>query len=316
MNIIDVTLRDGGHLMDFDWDVEFAKEYYHLLSNIDEVNIIELGYWKQTAKSNNRFYGLNYDEVINITGSKGNRNVSVMIDYHYCLKDVKEYPTINQNEICMIRLCSRKEDIDEALEFGEKLKEYSKLNVSFNIFNASNYSKEELDEIADKVANSNLDYIYFADTHGSMDLEFDLEKFEYMISILKQHNKKVGFHLHDHNGKGYFNYRQLSENGFDSTDTSVRGMGKGSGNLKLEFILNKDNLLPLTELIHKYSNFLKTNPTTYELITSKYSITDNYAKEGKKYNMSISDFDKFCKTIIGYDKDSYKPELLKKWLER
>ncbi|CAG7581533.1 MAG: 4-hydroxy-2-oxovalerate aldolase [uncultured marine phage] len=313
MNIIDVTLRDGGHLMNFDWDVEFAKEYYTLLSTLEDVNYIELGYWKQTEKSLNRFYGLNFDEVLNLTGGKGLNNVSIMIDYHYCLKDVTEYPRDDQNEIAMIRLCSRKEDIDEALKFGEELKAYTNLNVSFNIFNASNYTKEELDSISEKVAKSSLNYIYFADTHGTMDMETDFDKFTYMIEVLKKNDKKVGFHLHDHNGKGYFNYRTLLKTNIDSMDTSVKGMGKGSGNLRLEYVISKDNLMPLTELIHKYSDLFITNPSAYELITSKYGMTDNYAKDGIKKNMSISDFDKYCSLIKGLDKDSYNPNIINTW---
>ena len=310
MNIIDVTLRDGGHLMDFDWDMNFAKEYYQLLSSFNDINYIELGYWKQTSKSTNTFYDLNFESVKEITGGKGNRNVSIMIDYHYCNKDLNVYPTSGQNEISMIRLCSRKEDITDALIFGETLKKTTNLNVSFNIFNSSNYTKDELDNIAGKVAISNLDYIYFADTHGSMDMEEDIFKFQNIVRILKENGKKVGFHLHDHNGKGYFNYRQLEKNGFFSTDTSVRGMGKGSGNLKLEHVVDKKNLLSLTELIEKYSAFLKTTPLSYELITSKYGITDNYAKEANEKKISIRNFDYICSQIEGLDRDSYNSNIL------
>ena len=32
MNIIDVTLRDGGFTCDFDWPIKIAQEYYELLS--------------------------------------------------------------------------------------------------------------------------------------------------------------------------------------------------------------------------------------------------------------------------------------------
>lgn len=309
MNIIDVTLRDGGHLVDFDWDIKFAKEYYQLLSSFDDVDYIELGYWKQTEKSENDFYNLDFEKVKKITNSGSKNNVSIMIDYHYCSHNVNDYPTIDQNEIAMIRLCSRKEDIDNALEFGQKLKRYSGLNVSFNVFNASNYTEEELDSIAEKIGQSSLDYIYFADTHGTMDMEHDFSKFVNIISILKKHGKKVGFHLHDHNGKGYFNYRYLLSTNIDSLDTSVRGMGKGSGNLKLEFVLSKDRLHELASLINKYQSFLKTNPTAYELITSKYGITDNYAKFANEINMDIDQFDIFCSNVKELDRDTYNENL-------
>ena len=79
LQILDVTLRDGGHTCDFDWPMEFAQEYYDLMCQLG-VSYVELGYWKQSAKSQNRFYKLNQDTVNEITGGKGKKNVSVMID--------------------------------------------------------------------------------------------------------------------------------------------------------------------------------------------------------------------------------------------
>jgi 4-hydroxy 2-oxovalerate aldolase len=310
MNIIDVTLRDGGHLMDFNWDLNFTREYYNLLSSFNSVDTIELGYWKQTSKSKNDYYNLDMEKIYRVTDKQGYNNISIMIDYHYCTHDVTEYPTNDeQNEVSMIRLCARKEDINEALIFGEKLKEYTKLNVSFNVFNASNYTKAELDNIADIVSESTLDYVYFADTHGAMDVKKEFNKFENIVNTLKRNGKKVGFHLHDHSGKGYYNFMNLSDLGFESSDTSVRGMGKGSGNLRLEYITENEELTKLASLINKY-DFLKTNPNAYELITAKYSLTDNYAKEALANDIRVEDFDRFCSKIEGLDRDTYNSKLL------
>ncbi len=60
MDIVDVTLRDGGFTCDFDWPIEFAREYYNLMTELG-VSCIELGYWKQSSKSQNRFFNLDYD---------------------------------------------------------------------------------------------------------------------------------------------------------------------------------------------------------------------------------------------------------------
>ena len=50
MQIIDVTLRDGGHVREFNWPIKFAQDHYKSLCNIPEIKFIELGYWKQTSK--------------------------------------------------------------------------------------------------------------------------------------------------------------------------------------------------------------------------------------------------------------------------
>ena len=243
MQIIDVTLRDGGHVRDFNWPIRFAQKHYLSLSKIPEIKFIELGYWKQTSKSKNTFYNLDFKKVKKITQEKKLKNVSIMIDYHYCSKDLSDYPNNKQKEIAMIRVCSRKEDIPKALKFAENLKKQTRLNVSFNIFNSTNYKKNELLKVCKMVAKHKIDYVYFADTHGDMDLEKLYKKFKKPLSILNKSGKKIGMHLHDHSGKGYFNFRQLKKYNIDKCDSSIRGMGKGFGNLRTEQIVNPKYLI-------------------------------------------------------------------------
>ena len=39
---------------------------------------------------------------------KNFKNISIMIDYHYCSKNLLDYPTNKQKKIGMIRMTSRK----------------------------------------------------------------------------------------------------------------------------------------------------------------------------------------------------------------
>ena len=70
MQIIDVTLRDGGHVRKFNWPIRYAQDHYRTLSKIPDIKYIELGYWKQTSKSSNPFYNLNLQTVNKITSKK------------------------------------------------------------------------------------------------------------------------------------------------------------------------------------------------------------------------------------------------------
>ena len=80
--------------------------------------------------------------------------------------------------------------------------------------------------------------MYFADTHGGLDLVENLEMFKRYTKLIKKIGMIPGLHLHDHSGKAYFNYRNLVEAGFDATDVSLGGLGKGLGNLKLEHVFD------------------------------------------------------------------------------
>ena len=235
-----------------------------------------------------------------------------MIDYHYCSKNLNDYPTNKQKEIGMIRMCSRKEDIKKALDFGEKLKKHTKINVSFNVFNVANYTKQELINTCKQISKYRMDYVYFADTHGGMDLSQLLKKFKRPIKLLKSSGKEVGMHLHDHSGRGYFNFRELKKYKVFMSDASVRGMGKGFGNLRLEHIVNTKHLSTLAKLINNYNTLLVMPPNPYTLITSKYNITDNYAAQGKQLSIPMKKFEKFCSQVKGTDRDSFNKNLILK----
>jgi hypothetical protein len=48
---------------------------------------------------------------------------------------------------------------------------------------------------------------------------------------------QLGFHLHDHFQMSVANALMLKDCGYDLTDVSITGEGKGGGNLKTEFII-------------------------------------------------------------------------------
>ena len=314
IQIVDVTLRDGGFTCDFDWPIEFAQEYYKVMSMLG-VSYVEMGYWKQTKKSKNRFFDLNMDTINEVTGGQGKNNVSVMIDYHYCSKDLNDYPTTEQNEIKMIRMTCRKDMVEEGYEFAVKLKEHTGLDIAFNLFNTTNYSDEELHSALDIVLDSDFDIIGFADTHGHLNLYRDIKRYEQFFKRIKDSGKKTCFHLHNHTGKAYMNYIKCLESIYvDFCDTSVMSLGKGAGNLKLENVLDDDKSLLLNEFIHKYYHSLfKKTVSPFFMVTGRYGITDHYAVQAQKLGISMGDFINFCSTVSGLDRDNFDNELLEKY---
>jgi len=311
MNLVDVTLRDGGFTCDFDWPMHFAHEYYNLMSNLG-ISYIEMGYWKQTVKSKNKFFNLDLDTVKEVTGEQGKNNVSVMIDYSYCSKDLNEYPTDSQNEIKMIRMTCRKDMIKEGFEFAVNLKKHTNLEIAFNLFNTTNYTDDELNSALDIVLDSDFDIIGFADTHGHLNLHRDIKRYEHFFKRIKDSGKNTCFHLHNHTGKAYMNYIMCLESPYvDFCDTSVMSLGKGAGNLKLENVLDDTKSLLLNEFIHKYyESLFKKTVSPYLMVTGRYGITDHYATQARKLELDMNTFVKFCSTVTGLDRDNFDKNLL------
>lgn len=317
MNLIDVTLRDGGHAIKWDWPLPFAQDYYKTISSIKEVNYIEMGYWKQTKKSLNPHYNLDLEYLNKVVNGSEKRNVCIMVDYHYCSHKIIDYPKIDeQKNIGMIRMCARKQDYDNALQFILKIKETTGLKTSLNIFNISNYSDDEIIGVSKFLKKYELDYVTFADTHGTLDLLEKEHVFTEATKILNDGGIKTGMHLHDHSGKAYLNFRMLKKIGFESTDASSNGMGKGIGNLRLEHVLSRKELPKLIELISRNRIALTMKEIPHALLTARYSIVDYYGYNAKKMGITLTEFEKFCKTVSGIDKDVYNHELLTEFFNK
>ncbi len=311
MKFIDVTLRDGGHQHGFNWPLEFVKRYLESINSFEEVEFVELGYWKQSGKFEGPFYSLEENllsKICKITKKK----LSIMVDYHYCSHNLKDFPKkIDFDELGLIRVCLRKEDIAQGCKFVKELKKYTGCKLSINFFNITNYEKDDLKFACETAADSNADFMYFADTHGGLDLGKNLEMFKQFTKIIKEIGMIPGLHLHDHSGKAYFNYRNLLSAGFNATDVSLGGLGKGLGNLRLEHVFDlRDREHILDHLIVDKDLFLMPDGP-YAILTARDNITDHYAVEAERLGLSPSQFVNRLKRISGYSKDNYNRAIFK-----
>ena len=312
LNIIDVTLRDGAHQVNFEWPLDYAKNHISVISKSKTINFIELGYWKQTEKSFHPYYNMDEKFLNTLVEDKSYfKKISLMVDCHYCSHKYLDYPNKDEFGIGLFRVCSRSEDIDEATKLGEMIKNRTGSRLSINFFNISNYSEKNLNSCIQKASDIGADYIYFADTHGTLDLLNDFEKYENLSHKIREKGIIAGFHLHDHSGKAYLNYRLLPKIGFGSTDVSLSGMGKGDGNLKLEYVIDPSENPLIFDLLEKNRSLLSMSPSSYGIISSYYSITDYYAMEAQKRKMLPSKFFELAKYIEGRDKDNYQKGALK-----
>ena len=310
MQYIDVTLRDGGHQHGFNWPLEFVKRYLKSLELFKEIKFVELGYWKQSGKFDGAFYSIE-ERLLSSICQMTKKKLSIMVDYHYCSHNIEDFPSnINFNELRLIRVCLRKEDIAEGCRFVHELKKYTKCKLSINFFKITNYNEDDLAYACESAANSNADFMYFADTHGGLDLGKNLDLFKKYTKLIKEIGMMPGLHLHDHSGKAYFNFRNLLSAGFDATDVSLGGLGKGLGNLRLEHVFDlrgREHILDHL-IIDKDLFTMPSGP--YGVLTARDSITDHYAVEAERKGLAPSKFANHLEGISGSSKDNYNNEIL------
>ena len=310
MKFIDVTLRDGGHQHNFNWPLEFVERYLVSINSFKEIEFVELGYWKQSGKFDGPFYAID-EKLLSSICKMTKKNLSIMVDFHYCSHRIEDFPSnINFNELGLIRVCLRKEDVDEGCRFVNELKKHTKCKISINFFNITNYNEDDLAHACKIAAFSNADFMYFADTHGGLDLGENFKIFKKYTKLIKEIGMIPGLHLHDHSGKAYFNYRNLLNAGFEATDISLGGLGKGLGNLRLEHVFDlrgREHILDHLILDKDLFN-MPTGP--YGVLTARDSITDHYAIEAERKGLSASQFSTRLEGIVGYNKDNYNSKIL------
>ena len=308
--LLDCTLRDGGFTNNFKWSNIFVKDYIKITNELP-LEFIKLGYWKQKNKSKNKFYNISEEDLVYFK-RKSKKKLSVIGDFHYQIKDVKNFPKKKDKLLDLIRMTCRIEDIDSCISFMNNLKEYTKIKTSINFFNFSNYTKSDIKKLAKKIPEINSDFIYFADTHGNMDFSLLNKKYNYLFKEIKKNNKYIGFHFHDNIGTAMSNYKFCIANKFKYFDVTINGIGRGGGNLRTEQIVEKKYRNNINKFILKHSKEIQIKDSIFYNITGHFGISNIYATYANKKKIKYEKFINFCNSIKGKDKDNFNISLIKK----
>lgn len=247
---LDCTLRDGGQLFEqhaldktfhkhnrFFFDRKFKLNLIEMLSNTF-VDIIELGVIEECSVSNH-LYSL-YESIHEIHKLDILKR-DVNIDYSVLFKG----PNVNFDSIpycdhliSLARVVIRYSMIKESVDLLEHLtlKGYK---VSFQPMITNRYNDEELAYLISEANRMCAYAFYIVDSHGYMDLK-EFETLLSKVDALLNSDIKIGIHLHDNNGLALSKIEFLvssNHNRIFILDSSIYGLGLGSGNCKTEEVL-------------------------------------------------------------------------------
>ena len=93
--------------------------------------------------------------------------------------------------------------------------------------------------------------------------------------------------------------------GFDSTDVSLGGLGKGLGNLRLEHVFDLRGREHILDHLILDQDLFQMPSGPYGVLTARDSITDHYAVEAEHRGLIPSQFVNHLKKISGSSKDNY-----------
>jgi Isopropylmalate/homocitrate/citramalate synthases len=336
LKVLDVTLRDGGTVNDFNFGQTYMERILSALEASD-IDFIELGYIdekKGTAFGRTQYINEQVIPECILKHKKPGITYVAMMDYGKFTVD--NFQSRREDGLDGIRLAFHKENIFDIIICGKKIIEKGyKLYLQPMI--TLRYSDAELLELINLVNTELPDAagFYVVDSFGEMRPN-DMSRILNLVDHNLISSMTLGFHSHNNLQLSYSNAMTMLH--FPTTrnimlDCSIMGMGKGAGNLNTELLLEHLNLFygknykigPLLEVIDKVINQLHNEfywgyaPEYY--LSSANHCTPTYASHF--YNKHMLPIDQVSELLgmiaeekkISFDKN-YAENLYREYNER
>ena len=267
LKVLDVTLRDGGCVNDFN----FGQNYMEKILAAQEasgVEIIEMGYIDENKGSvSGRTQYINEQVIPQCILKKKKPGVTYVAMMDYGKFNVDNLHERTDDGIDGIRMAFHKKNRLDVIELGRKI-----IDKGYQFYIQPmitlRYSDAELLELINLVNKQLPDAsgFYIVDSFGEMRPN-DMSRILNLVDHNLIPSMTLGFHSHNNLQMSYSNaiaMLQFPTNRDIMLDCSIMGMGKGAGNLNTELLLEHLNLYygknykiaPLLEVIDKVLNQL------------------------------------------------------------
>lgn len=237
VKLLDCTLRDGGFVNDWCFGNSTINTIFKRLDSAN-IDIIEIGFIdERRAFDENRSIQPTTDDFNKIFLNKKSRNAMIvgMIDFGTC--SIENIQDSTESMLDGIRVIFKKENLNEALDFCQKIKQKG-YNLFVQPVSITSYNDSEMLELVKRVNELSPYAFSIVDTYGLMHRENLFEYFRLIDANLNE-NICIGFHSHNNFQLAYSNSIELL---FINTvrtiilDGSCYGMGKNAGNANTELL--------------------------------------------------------------------------------
>jgi len=234
IKIIDCTLRDGSHAINYQFNKELTEK---ILLGLEKAGIqwIEMGHGKGlgASKKYKKPASLSDEMYIDIAKeclTKSNFGF-------FCQKEFSEKEDIKnaaKKGVNFVRIGSDVSEIDENEDYVKYAKDqglivFIALRKSYTV---SPYDKKYI-EILNKLNKWGADLVTIMDSAGTM-VPYEVK--QYIIQGRINSNIPIGFHAHNNLQLGIANIISAIEAGADAVDVSIGGLGRSSGNAPTEIL--------------------------------------------------------------------------------
>jgi 4-hydroxy 2-oxovalerate aldolase len=237
IKLLDCTLRDGGYLNNWKFGSIAIRDIINRLDKAG-VDIIEIGFLDDERifdKDCTVFPDIKSTNTVLINHVTTKAMVVVMIIYGQY--QIEKIPP--RKEVCLsgIRVAFKKHDMNNALSFCRKLKDFG-YNVFIQPTSITSYSDIEMLYLINAVNKISPYVVSIVDTYGLLHKE-NLLKYFYLMDTNLSNDIKIGYHSHNNFQLAYSNSTELMNMNTKREiiiDATLYGMGYRAGNTNTELI--------------------------------------------------------------------------------
>ncbi|NLF40974.1 nucleoid-structuring protein H-NS [bacterium] len=240
IRVLDCTIRDGGLMNDHNFDDKIVRAVYDACCEAG-IDYMEFGY-----KADKRIFAPTQygkwkfcveDDIRRMIGDKKKPiKISVMADVDRT--DYKaDIPERSKSVVDLVRVACYINQIPAALDMLKDAHDKG-YETTVNLMAISVVRERELDEALEMLSESDADALYLVDSFGAL----YSEQIHYLIGkylrYARQNGKEVGIHTHNNTELAFANTIEAIIKGANRIDASIGGLGRGSGNCRMELLLS------------------------------------------------------------------------------
>lgn len=322
LKLLDCTLRDGGHVNDWNFGKTAIPEIIKGLSYAG-IDIIELGLLREIQHNLNSTLQPSisaFAELVSLSDVKPPQYFTVMIrpDW-YDANNLEDYSV--HSTIKGIRFAFYPGDAELAIKQASIAKEKG-YEIYLNAVGISCYSEGNLISTLNKMCSLHPAGFSIVDTFGAFD-QNDLEYYHKIFDKIISPQSALGLHLHENRSlaislaKKYIEIRNPNRDII--IDASLYGMGRIPGNLCIEQIVShlidtsdscRYRLTPILETIEKYiypiRSFFPWGYSPEYMLSALANVNRNYSEYLIKRGVPLHEFQSILSQICSLQGDDFK----------
>lgn len=326
ISILDCTLRDGGYVNNW----AFGKDAISGITKGLEkagVDIIELGFLRNVQKDVDRTAFSTINDVNELICEKNPNTLYAAMVEAFNPYDLENLTFYVEGGVDIIRVCIWKRLMDEHLDYAKQIVDKG-YTINIQPSRVEQYNKEEFVELIKRSNDLHPFAFYIVDTWGTQS-SAQIQYYAELAERYLDEGIRIGYHGHNNKMQALSCAEKFLSMGLTHdlcVDASLRGMGRGAGNLCTEVIMDYLNevhgknydVLKAVDTYRDYvDSFFKGHPWGYSLyyyLASSMGVNPNYPTYFSENCYSIAFFERFLDSLSEQEKIVFSSSFVEKRL--